>query len=1346
MVPVRLLICTCLVVGRLLAPTAACAAHCAAECSSTAAAPHRHPLGLETQPTEFYSCFCTTSDPASNASSKDNLRSSDLQAVLSSSTKAQSTSGSSDILTTLSLVVLVNNLMPVPLPARWALATTAASWLWLAFNRLLPWLPQTSPPSHAATAATPASGSDAVAAAAGLSPAATAASAAGGIGGDLSTRWWQHALLVLELSMGNAVDSILLMGLMLLPVFVLRRWLAGKRLWHAVPGLSTARWAGLLDITAVAAAAGATEEALDMTGAEQTGDNAAARSLVDGLSMQLQNAGGSAARLAKAMRNIDSSNARRSSHLDSSSSTSSRGSSPHAEGRAGSRGASSSAGSMVSPEQSRLQPATPPLLHAVQPDGSLSAPSYGMRLASPMQSPPTPTNSTSASAAHAQAVHPAAQPDVSHSARKPGALPQDSPSSSSNDISAAAGSVTRVTAADSSGQQEGYAAAPSGSRADSGSCAGGGVSLNLGAIGAIRTLSTRSPQPMYPTRALYNSPFETVVVSCKLAASSSSTRQLVRTTAYAGPSTATQTVGSGVGGTIQVPLSPAQASLASGGHGSSISAQRELRAVVEAAVRQAVAASNVAVLSTTVTSFPGCVHVVATANLTAAALEAAAQSGSEPAEGAEAGSLTGQVVWEQVVQQILTGQQEANSCPDGTSSISRSSTEVQDPAGTLASQGLYLKHLLVQDTAGNIHYLWVSQEAADSGDVGLAATDAASTAGQSSSVYSASPEPASLTSSSSGRSGVSSRATSRIQQILSAATGISISSFALPTDTAAEPAGSMFAATAPASKLLLPPELADALRAAGCGLRVVISGDPQATTAAAGEDLSAPRHLLADHTMWPGSSNWPDGADFDLVQLLPAGVPAATLLQQFGPVLTVNIVASTRQQRAGTAIGAMQTGGEATAGHSAGQGVGTVLADSADVAPVQDQGEGAVRSASGKLHQDIASFVKRLHSGSGAEDQAAPSSDLSTDAETAAGTGTAGQQQRPEQGGIGEHLLLQLPLLLLPSAACMELSQLQQQMAGELFGDAVTAARRHVLPLANDIAAVFSMNSRAAPACAASGSTAPAQENAVQLSIEQKHLMKQLLQYMSDQSLDAVAAAVCSCVGLYDVGSLMQLQEPQQGAVTAAQHSTGLQEIEAAFDGGRDVASAPATEQPAADSSSSAAGSASFNGAARSAHEGESQAVNSRQAAKALEQASAAHEQAMAAQRAAAATESALQLALQQISALSAAAAQAGRQAADAEAAAAAATHRAAAVEQQAERQRAMQLIVNPAGAPAGGAGCGVGIFGLLGGSSWAVSAARSAGTALLGGVMRAAEPPLVPQDVAPRDVLMGFRDERLGE
>jgi hypothetical protein len=744
--------------------------------------------------------------------------------------------------------------------------------------------------------------------------------------------------------------------------------------------------------------------------------------------------------------------------------------------------------------------------------------------------------------------------------------------------------------------------------------------------------------------------------------------------------------------------------------------------VVEAAVRQAVAASNVAVLSTTVTSFPGCVHVVATANLTAAALEAAAQSGSEAAgtaEGVEAGWLTAQVVWEQVVRQILSVQQDANSSdsPDGSSCISHSNG-VQDPARIPASRGLYLKHLLVQDLAGNIHYLWIAPEAGSSAeDVGPAATDVASAAAQSSSVYSASPQPASPASSSSSRSMCASiKGATRIQQILSAANGISISSFALPTDTAG-------VLDAPASNLLLPQVLADALRAAGCGLRVVISADPH------GADAAAAGHLLADHTMWPNSSSWQVGAEFDIGQLLPAGVPAAALLQQFGPVLTVNIVASTG---AAGAVTAERRG--------AGLGEGTVLAGSADVVPVQDEGEAAVRSPSGKLHQEIARFVRRLHKGPGGEQQAPPGSSLSTDAVTSVtpGTGTAGQQQGPEHGDVGEYLLLQLPLLLLPSAACMELNQLQQRMAEELFGDAVTAARRHVLPLVNDIAAAFSMHSAAAATDTSTVSTAPEQGPGRQLRTKQKHLMKQLLQYMSDQSLDALAAAVCSYVGLHDVGSLTQLQEP----ATAAQHMVGLQELEPAVDTVRDdAAPAPATGQPASQSNSSAGVSASSEAAARLAQDRESQSLNSKQAAKALEQASAAREQATAAQRAAAATESALQLALQQISALSAAAAQASRQAAEAEAAAAAATQRAAAVEEQAEHQRAMQLI----GAPAGTAGRGVGIFGLFGGSSWAVSAARSAGTALLGGVMRATEPPLVPQDVTSRDVLMGFRDERLG-
>lgn len=48
------------------------------------------------------------------------------------------------------------------------------------------------------------------------------------------------------------------------------------------------------------------------------------------------------------------------------------------------------------------------------------------------------------------------------------------------------------------------------------------------------------------------------------------------------------------------------------------------------------------------------------------------------------------------------------------------------------------------------------------------------------------------------------------------------------------------------------------------------------------------------------------------------------------------------------------------------------------------------------------------------------------------------------------------------------------------------------------------------------------------------------------------------------------------------------------------------------------------------------------------------------------------------------------------------------------------------------------------GGNARAVAAARAAGTALLGGVLRAAEPPMVPQEVSRRDVLLGFEDERL--
>lgn len=145
-----------------------------------------------------------------------------------------------------------------------------------------------------------------------------------------------------------------------------------------------------------------------------------------------------------------------------------------------------------------------------------------------------------------------------------------------------------------------------------------------------------------------------------------------------------------------------------------------------------------------------------------------------------------------------------------------------------------------------------------------------------------------------------------MQQLVAVASGISLSSFALQTDSTGDSSDEPVAA----SKLLLPQELAAALAAAGCGLRIVVSGNPQeqlttstgADSAVGEDDPSAqPAHLLADHTLWPGISSWPTSMQFDLQQLLPAtpgGTPAAALLQQFGPVLTVNLVASASQQQA----------------------------------------------------------------------------------------------------------------------------------------------------------------------------------------------------------------------------------------------------------------------------------------------------------------------------------------------------------------------------------------------------------------------------------------------------------------
>jgi len=1576
------------------------------------------------------------SDPRTSLGTDEGLKPSKSQAVLTT-TRSQGPS-SHDLLTTLSLVVLVNNLMPRPLPARWALATTGAAWLWLAFKRLQPWLPQTSPPSRATTASTPAAGADAVAAAAGLSAPATAAGAVGGVGGDPSTRWWQFVLLFMELLMGNAVDAILLMGLLLLPVIALRRWWRGKTMWGSM-SVEPTTTAG-----AATAAAPATEPASDTTSTSLVPN--LARSSIDGLSTQLHSAGQTAARLAKAMHKIGSQAVRRGS-FDSTSSRTSSSSGDDGSSRSSSSGSSadtSSTGSMVSPGQSVLQPATPPLLFVARPAGPSATSGrtarHNHQLHKPLHRAADDTGSPSqAATAAAEATH-SSRPSSTHhpkpkQAKETRATATSSStganrSGSSDDVITAVGGV-RVQPGDSSDARQMPAAAPAGSHTDSGSNVPSGVGLNLGALGTIRTSSARGPAPpMYPTRALYSSPLETVVISCKLGSNSSTTLQARGTAAYVTSATPTAAAGPSSPTRVEVPLSPVQASLATAGHGSSISAQRDLRAVIEAAVRQAVAASNISVLSTSVTSFPGCVHVVATAHLTAAA--AGTDGGSAAVTTADVSTQGAKVAWQQVVQQVLAAQGPAAVAAAAPAATVSSGT---DAGGILSREGLYLKHLLVQDAAGNIHYLWVSPEAAAAAGDSRSGEEGSLVSVQSGKVSPQPSSPSSASSSSSSSSCQDSSIGSIYSRLAAAASTIGLSSFTLPNDTAADDV-----APAAASKLLLPAELAEALSAANAGLRVVLSANPAAPSLTSDlgtaihasslgsasltntqspssvvsniEGPTSTQHLLIDHTLWPGTSSWPTGGGVDLLQLLPQGTTAPQLAQQFGPVLTLNLVASSSKGNTATAVQAAATADAAASPTAADEGsmselqLSTLSAAAAatsssstaadamdsflgagapDTAAVRDHEVTRTPSAAQQLHSEITSLLNRLQANKAAE--TAPASTEPPAEATPALPLAMADVRGPESRSahqqdlqLGEYLLLQLPLLLLPSAACQELRRLQERMAGDIPADvhANTAGSKHMLPLINDIAAALNIahsssrallpgagcgarptataepsapppaaapagfspvaglqpqtrtaaapdspqplseagtsdagtpkltgvraliaqreqmaaaaaasvaaSPRAAtlsprasavspralpgtvpsprahasparslswsrspspalsptssfrplmagrpsspanqPAAAASAQTGDAatshstqqssdkaglvsesasstssssalqpmtaaglqaqtqevqQVQVVVLTVEQKQLLKSLLQYMSDQGLEVMSAAVSSYIGINDIKQLVpqpfqQVQHTRSSA-GAGPTAAGFSEIEPAED--KDSGSRPSTAGPSAAASAplqDVAGSAGIDDAeAAKPHIGHptgskisstgiekdgctlssSSSVPSSAApaigsgkdtAKVLQQASAAHEQAMAAHRAAAATESALQLALQQISALSAAAAQASRQAAEAQVAAAAATERAAAVEERAERERALHLISSPAGAAASGTR-GIGIWGLLSSSTRAVAAARASGSSLLGGVMSAAESPVVPEDVTPRDVLLGFKDERL--
>jgi hypothetical protein len=1082
------------------------------------------------------------------------------------------TSGS--ILTALSVALLVHNLMPVRLSAAWGAASTAAAWAYLLLVRLQPWLllQQLRSPLCGTTAAqtlASAAQAEAVVAAAGLSPAAAAGAAPGA-----AHHWWQQGLFSVELLLSMALDAVLLLGLLLLPVMAFQRWWAGRRIGSAIP--------------ATVRGAGGDEEALQPSPTPLE----AAAALGQASRDALQGAAGS---------------------------SSASGTSALASARS-ERRSTDSTRSLQKDSPDLRQPATPPLCFEAAlgqgPPGSAHHVAHSSCTAAAHPRLPEAT-STGLTAPGPNATP---RPSIDAPPTKAQPSPAKSPTQRSRNDSggsdtsiaaaaaaaavAGAGRVSRTGAGDSS-QHSITGTKSSGGRQQqpTGSSTHAMASLNLGSVNAGGHSTVRPPA--CPSRALYNSPLETVVISCKLSA---------RTTNSTSSSHIADAAGLSPAGTEQHAL-PLTSSLALPSPGTEpprhTISQRQLRAVVEAAVRQAVASANIGVLSTTVTSFPGCVHAVAAVSLQALA------AGSNAATG----QLAGSVEWEQVVQHILAAQQQDNS-PAG---------------GALAAAGLQLKHMLVQDTAGNVHCLWVGLP--DEPDASSSASSSSPGQPPASGLLIPSLARADAGSSSSGGSRGSTH-----KRLMHAASATTLSSFALSTDasnaaTDAELAGGSSTSSGPV--LQLPPALTGVLAEVGAGLRIVITGTGSSSSGA---------HLIADHTLWPGTSL--PGNEVPLSHLLPAGVSAASLAEDHGPVLSVNLVAS--PPTTASAAAASTTSASAAA-----------AADS--VAPTHADGIPDV-------------------------DRGAP-----------AGV--------PQHAPLGECLLLQLPVLLLPSATCAaELQQLSERMVQELGGNAAAAAHEHMLPLVRDLAAALVTQSPAAGE-------------------RQRLLLQQLVAYLHGQGLRALTAAVCSMLRTNGIATEIEEAAEPAGAAGAegSSSSSGAHPTASAaeFDVSSGVASSAATGSAAAQTPSSAA---------------------SNQAAKVMQQANAAHQQALAAQRAAAAMGEALQLAQRQMTHLMAAAAAAGRQATAAEATAAGAHRAAAAVEQQAERQRALQLI----GAPAGHAPSarGVGILGLLSGG------ASSLASGLLGGggghgepaaasVSSAAEPPRLPARITARHVLLGFEDER---
>jgi hypothetical protein len=227
------------------------------------------------------------------------------------------------------------------------------------------------------------------------------------------------------------------------------------------------------------------------------------------------------------------------------------------------------------------------------------------------------------------------------------------------------------------------------------------------AAAQVQGVQVGCSSPRGPNSALYQSPLETVVISFKLAAAPGARGIAAAPAAAAG---APVTVELGATGSFAAAASlQQQQGLAASG------ASSQLRADIDAAVRAIVAQLQLQVVTTSVSSFPGCVHVVMSVSLGTAemlqqlaaerASNAASSSAAVGAAGAEQGdvaaaaaaagavpALASMVDWDDVVQQL---QQRILQ------------VAAQEGVTNSSSEPLQLRYMMVQDSAAQTtHWMW----------------------------------------------------------------------------------------------------------------------------------------------------------------------------------------------------------------------------------------------------------------------------------------------------------------------------------------------------------------------------------------------------------------------------------------------------------------------------------------------------------------------------------------------------------------------------------------------------------------------------------------------------------------